>query len=101
MVYVTLIVLGPAGQQIYPVSIAEGSTVEAVMTLAQQQGFTMELRSFGGLGAYVKSINGVAEDTHNQMYWIYRINGEKAVMGISSAVVHGDETIQWVYEKKN
>ena len=99
-VTVSLIILGPAGQPIYPVSVASGSTVEEVMTAAQQQGLTMELRSFGGLGAYVKSINGVAEDMGNQMYWIYRINGEKAVMGISSAVVHGGETIQWVFEKK-
>lgn len=99
LVTVTLVILGPTGQQVYPVTIEDGSTVEEVMVAAQAQGLTMELQAFGGMGAYVASINGVAEDLRNQMVWIFRINGEKSVMGISSAVVHGGETIQWVYEK--
>lgn len=99
LVTVTLVILGPAGQQMYPVTIEDGSTVEEVMVAAQPQGLTMELQEFGGMGAYVASINGVAEDLRNQMVWIFRINGEKSVMGISSAVVHGGETVQWVYEK--
>ncbi len=98
-VTVTLIILGPAGQQVYPVSLPDGSTVEDAMVAAQQQGLIMELRSFGGLGAYVESINGLTENPKSVLYWIFRINGVKSVTGISQTVLHGGETIQWVYEK--
>ncbi len=84
----------------YAVSITDGATVEQVMQKAKGRGLTYEKKSFGSIGAYITTINGLEEDPQSGFYWIYSVNGVTATAGISQQTVTARDTITWNYEKE-
>jgi hypothetical protein len=91
-------VQGTGGTTTYNVSVPVGATVSDLMVLARKQGLSYTTKQFGGLGAYVNSINGLSEDTNAGMYWVYRVNNVKATAGISTKTLNRGDSLQWRYE---
>lgn len=87
----TFVVVG-GGQ--YSASVPVGSTVQAAMNAA---GIPYTIKPFAGLGAYVTSVDGIAEDTQAGLYWILYIDGAPATVGISSA--QAGSTMTWRLER--
>jgi hypothetical protein len=85
----------------YKVFVPEGSTVYDLMiaTTKQYNNFSFNGREFSGLGFFVEEINGLSQDRKAGMYWIYYINGEKALVGISQYKLKENDVITWNYEK--
>ena len=53
-------------------------------------------------GAFVDSIDGVADDPATNRFWILYINGEEATVGASEAIIQEDQSItsalvEWRY----
>lgn len=83
------------------VRVPEGSSVYDVMRIAgDTRGFQFEGREFADLGFFVESVNGKKQDGIRGLYWIYRINGQKAKVGVSGHKVKKNDVIEWRYEKE-
>ncbi len=95
----TITVRGAGGGGTYQFDVDVGSTVEQAMKKATATGFSYKTKQFGGLGTYVTTINGQAEDSKNNMRWIFSVNNKKATAGISTVKLKKGDTIQWSYEK--
>ncbi|MFH1426096.1 MAG: DUF4430 domain-containing protein [Candidatus Kerfeldbacteria bacterium] len=95
----TLQVVTPSGTATYTADINTGASVEQLMKNAKSKGFIYTASSFGGMGSYVKAINGLEEDLHAGMFWIYYVNGQKATVGISSKMLNKGDSVKWSYEK--
>ena len=93
---VTIQIVGGSGG-ISTISIPVGSSVEDAM---QQSAIVYSSKSFGGLGAYVESIGGLAEDGRAGMYWILYINGSRSALGMSNVILNAGDSVMWKYEKK-
>lgn len=79
-------------------------SAESVMKKAHArypESFRYESIEYGGdLGTFVQSINGIAENNREKMYWILYINGKKSNKGISTLILNPDDIIMWNYEKE-
>lgn len=83
----------------FEIRIPEGASVYDVMRLARDtRGFRFEGREFQDLGFFVESINGKRQDPLRGFYWIYKINGQKAKVGVSGYKVKQNDVIEWAYE---
>lgn len=49
-------------------------------------------------GYFVDTINGLAIDGDNSLYWFLYLNGEKANFGISDLTIEPDDVLTWSYE---
>ncbi len=96
---VSLVVSSPSGTVQYDIQAEHGDSVETVMKRAKQSGLSYATRAFSGLGAYIEAINGLEESGTSGMYWIYYVNGVKAMAGVSNTTVKDGDTITWKYEK--
>lgn len=91
----TLIVEGVS----HPVYAQEGASIEDAMAGLKAEGvLTYELRSYTGLGSFIKSINGKSDTS--EYYWILHVNGKKSVTGISQTRISSGDVIEWKYEHK-
>ncbi|HRH23762.1 MAG TPA: DUF4430 domain-containing protein [Candidatus Magasanikbacteria bacterium] len=88
----------------FPIPYEEDMTAEDVMKEVRSrypESFWYESIDYGGdLGTFVKSINGIAENYREKMYWILYINGNKSNKGISILKLKPDDIIMWNYEKE-
>jgi hypothetical protein len=96
---VSLAVVAPGANASYDLTVAAGATVEAAMKAAGNQGFHYTSSGYSGLGSFVESINGLAQDPRAGMYWVYAVNGAKATLGISAKTLSAGDRITWTYEK--
>ena len=93
-------VLLAAGQE-HEVWLPEGATAYDLMTIvAENSEFEFRGKNFWGMGFFVEEINGIAQNPKGKMYWIYYINGEKALVGVSQYVIQTNDVIEWKYEKE-
>lgn len=56
------------------------------------------LYSGTGENVFVTSINGIASNDAEKMYWTYYINGEMAMVGVNSYITKDSDIITWKYE---
>ncbi|MEX1997579.1 MAG: DUF4430 domain-containing protein [Candidatus Andersenbacteria bacterium] len=83
----------------YQVATTAPRTVIEVMNAAAAHGLTMTTKDFGGsLGLLVESINGLANDPTQQLYWYLYINSTRSPLGASNAIVNLGDQISWQYE---
>jgi hypothetical protein len=59
--------------------------------------YEVETQSFGDVGEFVSSINGVKPDSAH--FWAFYVDGEIAQVGAGSYVTKSSETIQWKLEE--
>lgn len=91
----TLIVEGVS----FSIRAPEGATIEEAMAGLKAEGvLAYELRSYTGLGAFVKEIQGKADTS--EYYWILYVNGKKSATGISATRISSGDVIEWNYEHK-
>lgn len=75
------------------------STVyDAMLLLNQEKKLAVEFKTFAGMGAMVQAIDGVANDTRINKFWIYYINGQSAQVGVSYYIIKPNDLIEWKYE---
>lgn len=91
---ITQVTFTVVGGGTYTASVPVGATVQGAMDVA---GVPYTTKGFGGMGAYVTSVDGIVEDEQAGMYWILYIDGAPAGLGISSAQVGSHMT--WRLEK--
>lgn len=81
------------------VEVPVKSTVyDAMLLLNQERKLAVEFKSFAGMGAMVQAIDGMANDTRANKFWIYYINGQAAQLGISYYIIKPNDLIEWKYE---
>lgn len=95
---VTVQVNTPQGSRSYPVAVTQSSPVTVEDAMSAAAGLQYTTRRFPGIGKYVESVNGLEEDLNAGLFWIYRVNGVKASLGISSLTVEDGDVISWTYE---
>src|SRR3989344_848736 len=89
-----------AGQE-YEAWLPEGSTAyDLLISAAENSEFEFRGKNFWGLGFFVEEINGLAQNPKEDMYWIYYINGEKALVGVSQYTIQPNNSIEWKYESE-
>jgi len=77
-----------------------GSTALDLMKKASEEtDFVYGGQEYEGMGFFVSSINGVEGDTETNTYWIYYINDESAMVGISQYELLNNDVIEWKYEE--
>lgn len=59
--------------------------------------YSVETKSFGDLGEYVQSINGIAPD--NTHFWSMYVNGQQSQVGASVYITKSSDTIDWKLEE--
>ena len=81
-------------------SITKDSMVLDLMIAASSsKAATFISKEYSGLGSLITSINGKTSDKdHNDLYWIYSVNGKKATVGVSQYVLHEGDVVSWSYE---
>lgn len=86
------------GQKSYTVSIVPNTNLLGVMKkLQKEQDFTFTTKTFSGLGEFVESINGIANNSNQ--YWMYYIDGNLANIGVSQYTPKAGDIIVWKFEK--
>ncbi len=91
--------ISPSNEKKLQIAIAENETVyQAMLRLKQEQGLSFEVKDYSGIGAFVESIDGLANNPKENQFWIYYLNGKVATMGISLTKVHYNDLITWRYE---
>lgn len=87
-----------AGEDEYPMSVSEGSTLyESMVSLASTTGFRFSAKEFSGLGYMIESING--KQNAGGFYWTLYINGVYATTGASTYRPKEGDKAEWRYEK--
>jgi hypothetical protein len=51
------------------------------------------------LGVFVNSLKGIQNGQDKNTYWLFYLNGQKAVQGAGEATVKPGDKIEWKYEK--
>jgi hypothetical protein len=75
------------------------SLYNAMKTLQKNNDFTFNGVSYSSLGFFVNEINGTKNSAWRGLYWIYYINGQSAMVGVSNYIVKQNDIIEWKYEK--
>ncbi len=74
----------------------QGEAGKTAMELLKTN-FRVETQSFGDLGEFVKSINGVEPD--NSHFWSLYVNGQQAQVGASAYVTASNDKLEWKLEE--
>ena len=78
-------------------AIRNAQSVESFMReLASTSDFTYTADSYPSLGLFVESIQGVQNE--GGKYWMLYINGTLSPAGVSNAIIHPGDVIEWKYE---
>lgn len=97
---VTFKIISPIASKEFVLQVKPQSTVyEAMNELSKQ--VPIKFKQFGaGLGAFVEEIDGWANDSKTNLYWIYYLNGQAAKLGVSSIKLNLNDIITWRYEQE-
>lgn len=71
----------------------EGQTALELLKASHE----VEVQSFGDLGEFVNSIDGVAGDADH--YWSFYLNGEPATVGAGTYATKPGDVIEWKFEE--
>ncbi len=84
----------------YSIPFRNNITVyDLMMDIKNNQDFTFAGEDYGpDMGFFVESINGIKDDTKNNLYWVYYLNDKKAETGISATTLNPNDIITWKYE---
>lgn len=86
----TLIITKAAGNsETKEVTVKEAQTVMDVL----KENFTVEEKD-----GFITSIDGIAQDTPKNMYWMYDVNGEQAAKGAADTPIKADDKVEFKYE---
>lgn len=89
----------PQGSIICPVTATSSVSVHTIMQQAAEQcDFSYAGKDYPGLGFFVEQIDQVEQDKAQGLYWVYRVNGVKASLGVSQQTIAPGDTITWSYE---
>lgn len=84
----------------FQIAVPPGTSVyEAMKQLQSEQSLSFETKDFTALGAFVQSINGLANNPRDNLFWIYYVNDKPAQLGISSLKLNSNDVITWRYEE--
>ena len=82
--------------------IATDTTVLDLMNQLQSENqITFSGKDYPGMGMFVEEINGIKNNSQDNKYWIYYINGQSAQVGISNYTIKPNDVIEWKYENTN
>ena len=73
------------------------TVLETMRSLSAGRALSFSGRDFPGLGFFVEEIND--QKNTNGYYWILAVDGKKSELGVSSAIVHPGDVVEWRYEK--
>lgn len=78
--------------------VEDGATVLEVMEAAEAEGtFEFTTQTAEGLGEYVDSVGGV-EGSADAGYWLFYVNDEASVEGVTAVEVEDGDVIEWKLE---
>ncbi len=82
-------------------SLPQKSSVEDLMLVARDAGFLFfNGKTYSSIGLFIESINGIENNMSNgDRYWIYKVNGKKATMGVSKYILNSHDVVEWNYEE--
>ncbi|MEK9183131.1 MAG: DUF4430 domain-containing protein [Patescibacteria group bacterium] len=90
--------ISPASTKEFSIQVAPQSTVYDAMRELQTQ-IPIKFKNFSNFGAFVETIDNIANDSHANLFWIYYINNEAAKLGISFIKLNPNDVITWRYEQ--
>ncbi len=54
-------------------------------------------KTYIGMGKFIEAIDGIQSD--GDRYWIYYVNGKKALIGVSNYKINPGDVVSWKFEK--
>lgn len=77
--------------------VPNGTTVLGALERASAEAsFTVETKSYEGLGVLVERIQDFKNGDENR-YWQYYINGDMPLVGADALVLEGGEHVEWMF----
>lgn len=76
-------------------SWSEGETKNALEIL--KSNYSIETKTFSGIGDYVVSIDGVKEDSKH--FWALYVNGKQSQVGASDYKLKDGDKVEWKFEE--
>lgn len=74
------------------VTLTDGQSVMEVL----KENFTVEEKD-----GFITAIDGLAQDTTKNLYWMYDVNGTQAAKGAADTIVKPGDEIKFTYEAYN
>jgi hypothetical protein len=98
---VAIVVASGGATRAYGVDVVgETSAAALLLSAADQHGFPVESRDFGGdLGLFIEAIDGIESNAETGRYWFLYVNGQAAPAGASATIIHPGDTVTWQYEQ--
>lgn len=85
--------------EIQDIQIMQGESVLALTERASgANNWQFETKDYGSLGLLVTKI-GEKENSQDNKYWHYYVNGQLADIGAGNYKLNGGEKIEWVFEE--
>ena len=82
----------------YPFVFGRNTTAfDALLQVAQTYGFKVDYQ-MSDFGAFIESIDGIAGNDEAMTYWMFYINGESAMVGVSLYILNNGDQISFQYE---
>jgi len=50
-------------------------------------------------GHFITGIDGLEQDTTQNLYWLFSVNGKESPVGVDQALLNLEDSITWNYEK--
>lgn len=83
----------------YQSEIREGTGVYDLMDkLRSEEKINFKDKTYLGMGKFIEEINGIRGD--GTRYWVYYVNGKKAMVGVSNYKINPGDVVSWRYEKE-
>jgi len=90
------------GEKIETKILKNGTTAFQFMQMLKEESkLSFSGTDYPDMGFFVEEINGIKNDSKQNYYWMYYINDQPAVEGISAYVLKNNDRITWKYEKPN
>lgn len=70
---------------------------ETALDLLKGSGARVEMKSYGDMGSFITSVNGMAGDAEN--YWAFYVNDKYAEQAADKTLLKPGDRVKFVYEK--
>jgi hypothetical protein len=82
----------------YKAEITEETSVYDFMKKLKDEGkISFTEKYYVGMGKFIDSIDGISGN--GSQNWIYYVNGQKALIGVSNYKINPGDVVSWKYEK--
>ena len=73
------------------------SVLDLMKLIGEEDGLNFKYQD-SGLGVFIEEINGVKNNSSDNVYWMFYVNGKMAAVGASDYKLSNNDIVEWRYE---